>query len=162
MGEKSAEIDCQALTEYVTARIDLINVKSALRLLRIKADSYTAAKVFAAGGSFTVKELEEAYTSGYEGIKELARRTSQSERMTEAVDMVKQGKSIAAFEQQEDGCFRDLFDRTRIIPFGVEPVIAYLYLKDQEIRACRLVLTSKIFNIPKEQIAERLRYIYAD
>lgn len=162
MGKKAEELSCQALTEYVTAKIDLINIKSALRLLRMKKDTYTAARVFAEGGSFSVKELEEAYTMGYDGLKELAGRTAQSERLTGAVTLVKQGQSIAVFEQQEDGCFKDLFDKTRVIPFGIEPVITFLYLKEQEIRACRLVLVSKLFGIPKEQIAERVRYIYAD
>lgn len=162
MSKKAEALDSQALTEYVTARIDLINIKSALRLLRMKKDTYTAARVFAQGGSFTLRELEEAYAMGYDGVKELVSRIPQSERLSEAVNLVKQGQSIAVFQQQEDGCFRDLFEKTRIIPFGIEPVITFLYLKEQEIRACRLVLVSKIFNIPKEQIAERLRYIYAD
>ncbi len=160
--KKAEELDCEALTEYVTAKIDLVNIKSALRLLRMKKDAYTAARVFAGGGSFSVKELEEAYIMGYDGIKELAAGLPQAERLTEAVSAAKSSGSIAVFEQQEDGCFQDLFEKTKIVPFGIEPVITYLYLKEQEIRACRLVLVSKIFGIPKERIAERLRYIYAD
>lgn len=162
MSQKAEELECEALTEYVTAKIDLINIKSALRLLRMKKDSFAAARIFAEGGSFTVKEMDEAYTMSYDGIKALAARIPQSERITEAINMVKQGQSIAAFEQQVDGCFKDLFDKTKVIPFGIEPVIAFMYLKDQEIRACRLVLVSKMFGLPKGQIAERLRYIYAD
>lgn len=162
MGEKARSIDCQALTDYVLARVDLMNIKSALRLLRMKKDTYAAARVFARGGSFTVKELEEAYAMGYDGIRELVNRIPQSERLTEAIVQAKQGQSIGTFEQQEDGCFQDLFEKTKVIPFGIEPVITYLYLKEQEIRACRLVLTSKLFGISKDQIAERLRYIYAD
>ena len=65
------------------------------------------------------------------------------------------------FEEQEDGCFRDLFEKARIVPFGIEPVITYLYLKNQEIRACRMVLVSKLYNLQKEKIAERVEYIYA-
>lgn len=162
MGEKAKDMDCPALTEYVTARIDLMNIKSALRLLRMKKDTYTAARVFGSGGSFTVKELEDAYAMGYGGIRELAARLPQSERLGEAISEAKQSQSIAAFEQQEDGCFQDLFEKTEVIPFGIEPVITYLYLKEQEIRACRLVLASKLFGLPKGRIAERLRYLYAD
>ncbi|MCI5536380.1 MAG: V-type ATPase subunit [Clostridiales bacterium] len=162
MGKKAAEIDCECLTDYVTAKIDLTNIRSALRLLKMKKDTYTASKVFAEGGSFSIRELEEAYSMGYDGLKKLVERIPQSERMTEAVNLVKQGQSIGVFEQQADGCFRDLFEKARIVPFGIEPVITYLYLKDQEIRACRLVLVSKLYDLPKEKIAERVRYIYAD
>ena len=162
MGKKAAEINCECLTDYVIARIDLTNIRSALRLLKMKKDNYTASKVFAEGGSFSIKELGEAYSMGYDGMKKLAERIPQSERMTEAVSLVKQGQSIEVFEQQADGCFRDFFEKARIVPFGIEPVLTYLYLKEQEIRACRLVLVSKLYELPKEEIAERVRYIYAN
>lgn len=162
MSRKSEEMDCEALTEYTKAKIDLINIKSALRLMRIKKDAYTAAKVFAEGGSFSVKELEQAYTMGYDGIKSLIVKMQNGERISEAVNEIKNGGSIGVFEKQSDECFRELFENTKIIPFGIEPVIAFLYLKDREIRACRLVLVSKIFGLSKEKITERLRYIYAD
>ena len=42
MGKKAAEIDCECLTDYVTAKIDLTNIRSALRLLKMKKDTYTA------------------------------------------------------------------------------------------------------------------------
>ena len=162
MREKSRETGCPALEEYTMTRIDLINIRSALRLLRTGADVHTATEVFAEGGNFAPEELEAAYIAGYEGMKSLVRKMPQSDGLEEAVDMAGQGQGVSAFEQQEERCFRKLFDRTRTIPFGAEPVIAFLYLKDRETRAARLVLTSKLFNIPEEQIAERVRYIYAD
>lgn len=161
MRNKAAEIDSACLTDYVTARIDMSNIRSALRLLRMKKDTYTASRVFAEGGSFGIGELEEAYSTGYDGLKKLAERIPQAERITEAISLVKQGQSVGVFEEQEDGCFRDLFEKARIVPFGIEPVITYLYLKNQEIRACRMVLVSKLYNLPKEKIAERVEYIYA-
>lgn len=160
--KKSEEIDCEALTEYTKAKIDLINIKSALRLMRIKSDVYTASKVFAEGGSFSVRELEAAYTMGYDGIKLLLEGAQRGEVLAEAVSEIKNGGSVGIFEKQADKCFRELFENTKIIPFGIEPVITFLYLKDREIRACRLVLVSKIFGLSKEKITERLRYIYAD
>lgn len=162
MNEKAEAIDSDALSEYVKAKIDLMNIKSALRLLKMKKDTHNASKAFAEGGSFSVRELEEAYAFGFDGIKALTEKTAQSERIPEAVAQIKQGSSIGVFEQQADGCFRDLFEKARVIPFGIEPVIAFLYLKEQEIRACRLVLVSKLFDIPKDIITERLRCIYAD
>lgn len=162
MNEKAEAIDSEALSEYVKAKIDLMNIKSALRLLKMKKDTHNASKAFAEGGSFSVRELEEAYAFGFDGIKALTEKTAQSERIPEAVAQIKQGSSIGVFEQQADGCFRDLFEKARIIPFGIEPVIAFLYLKEQEVRACRLVLVSKLFDIPKDIITERLRCIYAD
>lgn len=162
ISKKSEEIDCPVLTEYTMKRIDLINISSGLRLLRAGADPHVASGVFAEGGDFTVKELETSYIAGYEGMKSLVRKIPHSDGMEEAVDMVRQGQCISAFEQQEGRYFRKLFDRARTIPFGAEPVIAFLYLKEREIRAVRFVLTSKFFNMPEEEIAKGVRYLYAD
>lgn len=162
MNEKADAIGSETLNEYVKAKIDLMNIKSALRLLKMKKDTRNASKAFAEGGSFSVHELEEAYAFGFDGIKALTEKTAQSERIPEAVAQIKQGSSIGVFEQQADVCFRDLFEKARVIPFGIEPVIVFLYLKEQEVRACRLVLVSKLFDIPEDIITERLRCIYAD
>jgi len=40
---------------------------------------------------------------------------------------------------------------------GVEPVIAWLFYKEAEIRNVRLILTGKINGIPSNIIGERLR-----
>ena len=141
------------------SKIDLMNIKSALRLLKMKKDTHNASKAFAEGGSFSVRELEEAYAFGFDGIKALTEKTAQSERIPEAVAQIKQGSSIGVFEQQADGCFRT-FEKARIIPFGIEPVIAFLYLKEQEVRACRLVLVSKLFDIPKDIITGGKTEVY--
>jgi V/A-type H+-transporting ATPase subunit C len=44
---------------------------------------------------------------------------------------------------------------------GIEPVIAYLFFKDTEIKNARLILTGKANKISQETIKERLRLGYA-
>lgn len=48
----------------------------------------------------------------------------------------------------------------KIIPFGVEPVIAYIYAKETEIKIIRIIMVGKLNNIAAEVIRERLRDIY--
>lgn len=162
MSEKAEELACGAVTEYVTVKIDYMNIGAALRLLRMKADAYTAKAAFAQGGSFTVKELERAYTMGYEGVGRLAEGLAGSQGFVKVVDMIRRGGSMGLLRQHEDERIRGLFEKNRTVPFGIEPILTFLYLKEREIRGCRLLLTSKLFGIPTEQILERLRYIYAD
>lgn len=159
---KAAEIDFALLTEYAVVRVDLTNIKAALRLLRIKADVYKAAGIFAEGGSFTLKELKEAYTMGYDGITALTGRLDRTGSLTEAVEGIKRGGSPGLFEQQTERRLSELFEQAAREPFGIGPVISFLYRKEREIRACRFVLVSKLFNIPAEQIKERLGYFYGD
>lgn len=142
MRKRADELDCRLLIRYITAKIDQINASSALRLMAMKKDLHMAAMAFAEGGTLSVRDLKAAYARGYKAVRDLT------------------GKVQA--EYQADRSFNTLFEKTQIRPFGIEPVIAFLYVKELEIRACRLVMASKFFGIPKEQTAERLGYLYAD
>lgn len=156
------EIGNPLLMEYVALKIDLINIETAVRLMRMKKDAYEVKRIFAEGGTIAPSDISEGFSAGYEGIARLVDKVGKTRRLGKSVSALKQGQPLTVFEQQLDGCFKDLFDKARVIPFGIEPVIAFLYRKEREIKAVRLVLVSKIYGLAKDQIAERVRYIYAD
>lgn len=162
ISEAAAKTESSIIMEYAAAGTDLVNIRSALRLLRMNADVHTAAGVFSPEGSCTLSEFEEAYSGGYDALKKLAADIFGSERIAEAVELIKHGRPMGVFERKEDRYLMSIFKKAREIPFGIEPVLSFLYFKEHEIKACRVVLTSKLFDVPKEQIAERVRYIYAD
>lgn len=162
MGRKAQEIGNPLLIEYVGVKIDLINIETAIRLMRMKKDAIQVKHIFAEGGTIEPENIKESFSSGYEGIVRLLDRAGKTQRLEQSISALKQGKPLTVFEQNLDACFKDLFDKAKVIPFGLEPVIVFLYLKEREIRAARMVLVSKSYNLPKEQIAERIRYMYAD
>ena len=49
----------------------------------------------------------------------------------------------------------------RRIPFGIEPLLAFLAAKEGETKAARIVMASKLAGVPPQQITERLRDTYA-
>lgn len=162
MKEKTEQIDSEILTEYMNLKIDMTNLKTALRHMVMKLSAYQAAKAFIPGGSFSEGEFKESYAAGFEGLKKLSEKMEDSAGIRAVMDEIRDGASIGLFEQETDKAFGRLFEKASVIPFGIEPVIAFLHRKDQEVRACRMVLASKCFEISNEQIAERLGYIYAD
>lgn len=162
MSEKARQIGNPLLEEYTVSKIDLVNIETAVRLMRMKKEAYQVQKMLAPGGSLSPADISGAFSAGYEGIARLVDRAGKKRRLEKSVAALKQGQPLSVFEENLDGCFKDLFDKAKIIPFGLEPVIAFLYRKEREIRAARLVLAAKLFGLAKEQIAERIRYIYAD
>ncbi|MDK2799758.1 MAG: V/A-type H+/Na+-transporting ATPase subunit [Clostridiales bacterium] len=44
--------------------------------------------------------------------------------------------------------------------FGIEPLVAYLMAKENEIKIVRIIMVGKINNISNEIIRERLREAY--
>lgn len=162
MAKKAVSLDFECVTEYVTDKIDFINIRSAMRMLRMKKDIYAASKVFAEGGNLNTSELEQAYLKGFDGLRKLTEKIPKSEKLCEAINIVKHGGSISGFEEQTDVYFRHYFKSLRTVSFGIEPAITYLFLKEQEVRACRLILVSKMYELPKEIISRKVRCIYAD
>lgn len=162
MAKKAVSLDFECVTEYVTDKIDFTNIRSAMRMLRMKKDIYAASKVFAEGGRLTIRELEQAYLKGFDGLIKLTAQIPKSEKLCEAINNVKHGSSTTEFEEQTDIYFRRYFESLRTVPFGIEPAITYLFLKEQEVKACRFILASKMYGLPKEIISRKVRCIYGD
>ena len=54
----------------------------------------------------------------------------------------------------------DMMKDAKMIPFGPEAVIAYIYAKETEIKVIRTIMVGKLNNITQEVIRERLRDVY--
>ena len=53
-----------------------------------------------------------------------------------------------------------IMKEAKFIPFGGEPLLAYIYAKETEIKVVRIIMVGKLNNISPEVIRERLRDIY--
>lgn len=148
------------LIKYAEAMADMADMTSALRLLRIGANAYTACQFFSGGGSAEPDELRAAYVAGYRGQRELALRISGRAAMAEAVDIVEKKGIMDAFEAEKEGYIRGVFERAATASLGIEPVIRFLYMKMREVRGCRFVLTALRLNVPEKEIKKRIRWLY--
>ena len=54
----------------------------------------------------------------------------------------------------------NMLEEQKFKPLTLEPLIAYLYAKESEIKTIRIILTSKLNNIDADTIKERLRDAY--
>ncbi len=68
--------------------------------------------------------------------------------------------SIAALEKDVDNFLVSYMRKTRFVAFGIEPLVAYLLAKENELRQVRIILTGKRNDIPADVIKERLREVY--
>ncbi len=78
-----------------------------------------------------------------------------------AFDSIRTGGSLSLFEKLCDNALVEVLDVVRRIPFGIEPLLAYLAAKEGETKAARIVMASKLAGVPSQQIMERLRETYA-
>ena len=162
MSEKAKELEIPAIYDYARMIIDLTNIKIYLRLLRMQKDIFDVEKMLLVGGTLKVESLKDAYSSQYKGLIDLSSELNYGQHLKTTLTAIKDGGSLSLFEQEIDRCRTDFFKMISRKPFGIEPIISFLYKKEREIRTVRLVLIAKLYELPKKEAAERLRYIYED
>ncbi len=161
MGRRAAEYDSEFLNRLVTAQIDIANIRAAVRLQRMGKDAFFLRRVLAEGGRVETSRLIEAFGRGLDEILALLASSDYHTALEPAYDALRAGGGLTAFERLCDNCILGLLAKSKLIAFGIEPLISYLYGKESEIKAARIVLASKAAGVSAQQITERLRDAYA-
>lgn len=140
--------------------VDLTNIKTFLRIKRMKRDKNFFKKAFLPGGrlgaDLFISLLEEP-------LEFLADRLAMSDYAPVVVEGVREWLekgSMARLEKLADDFILDYLRQGKRTPFGLEPLIGYFYAKETEIKNIRLILVGKINGLPIEAIRERLRHVY--
>lgn len=148
------------LINYVKINIDLINIKTLLRVKKQNKDREFLKKVIVEGGKID----RDIYINGLnDSMDSFANRISH----TDYFNILKLGLEeynrtarINVFEKLSENLLMGYVKKAKYVSFGIEPVIAYLVAKEAEIKAVRIVIVGKINNVSPELIRERLREIY--
>ena len=67
---------------------------------------------------------------------------------------------MTAFERACDNAVARYVQRARRVPFGVEIVVGYLFARQGELTALRIILSGRLAGLDKDTIRERLREAY--
>lgn len=161
MAEKAKEIGNPFVKKYVEAQIDIANIRAAVRLKRMGKNAFFLAKVLAPGGRIPLSALTEAYPKGNDAILAVVAASPYEKALEPAFESIRQKGSLSLFEKLCDNALVEVLDEVRRIPFGIEPLLAYLAAKEGETKAARIVMASKLAGVPSQQITERLRETYA-
>ena len=161
MAQQAEKIPSPFLQKYVAAQIDIANIRAAVRLGRMGKNAFFLGKVLAPGGRISLSAITEAYTKGTDAILAVISSSPYEKALEPAFDSIRQKASLSLFEKLCDNALVEVLDEVRRIPFGIEPLIAYLVAKEGETKAARIVMASKLAGVPSQQIMERLRETYA-
>ena len=149
------------LCRFVAAQVDVANIRTAVRMLRMGKDVFALRRVLAGGGRLDPGTLAEAYARGMDDLLACVGASDCGKQLEPSFDSLRSGGSLTLFEKLCDNYLTSLLDSVKTVPFGVEPLVAYLCAKEGETRAARIVLASKLAGVPAQQITERLRDTYA-
>ncbi|MDP2856396.1 MAG: V-type ATP synthase subunit C [Bacillota bacterium] len=163
-GAKMArESKSQMLQDLWQAWVDLANFRSFARAAARGRDISFLAQVLLEGGTLGRKSFLDIYkpsTDAMDDLVALGNKTRYRNVVSSGLGSFKSTRSFTLFEKLSDNFTLFLLDPSKRISLGLEPVVAYLLAKENEIRNLRIILTGKINRLPAESIRERLRDVY--
>lgn len=150
--------------EYITGLIrktaDLNNIKTVFRVKKQNKGREFLSEVIIDGG-FIDKDV---YMNS---LNDTTQNFVNKLSYTDYVNILKPGAEefdktgkLNMLEKLSDNFIMDYIKKAKYISFGPEPVIAYIYAKESEIKAVRIIMVGKLNNVSHEIIRERLRDIY--
>jgi len=134
-------------------QIDLTNIRTMLRLKLTEADQRN---VFLEGGFLELDRFKHGLDIGYEALGPLFFATPYYEVAEPGATYFMANKSFLKLEQHCEEHLTGFLKSTIQITAGPQPVIAYLLLKENEIRAIRLIMTAKKNGLDTKLILDRL------
>ena len=150
---QARELGDAFLLNLFRLQIDLTNIRTILRLKHIDADQRN---VLLPGGFLESDRLREAFDHGYDGLGQLFFATPYHRIVEVGAGYVVSDESFLKIEQQCDEYLTGYLRSTSQITAGPQPIIAYLLLKEHEIRTVRLILTAKKNLLDTKLILDRV------
>lgn len=145
------------LQGYVELSVDTANLRTLVRCARLEKDAEFVARVLLPGGSVDGQTLALARPEQW---KELFSFPALCQAAQEGEPVAQPGGGpLTAFERMCDDALTDYLAQSRQIPFGEEVVIGYLYSKEAEITAVRIILSGRMAGLDAETIRSRLRAV---
>jgi len=134
-------------------QIDLTNIRT---MLRLKFAESQQRNVFLSGGYVQPQRFIHALDVGYEAIAPLFFATPYYDVVESGVAYFVPNKSFLRVEHNCEEYLMGFLRSTVQITAGPQPVIAYLLMKENEIRRVRLILTAKQNNLDTKLILDRI------
>ena len=154
------EIKDAFIDKYVVALIDSTNLKTLLRVKKQNKGREFLESVIIDGWSIDKDKFLGMLNDAIENISTKLLFTNYAEFIKTGIEYYTKTNSVSLLEKLVDNFIMNMMKNAKIIPFGVEPLIAYIYAKETEIKIIRIIMVGKLNNISGEIVRERLRDSY--
>ena len=147
------QVDGVFLSNLFRIQTDLTNIRTMLRLKFLEADQRD---VFLEGGFVSLDRFRQGLDLGYEALGSLFFGTPYHQVVDAGAGYVAANGSFLKVEQACDEYLLGYLRQTTQITAGPQPIIAFLLMKEHEIRTVRLILTAKRNNLDTKLILDRI------
>lgn len=160
MIEAAEESGEEFLIEIIRLQIDILNLKTFVRLRQMNKTWSFFQKVFLNGGNISEQFFISSYEEPYGQIADKLAPYGLKKAMSEGSIDLKESGDFSLFEKLCDDALMEYNKKAKYVSFGIVPIAGYWYGKEIEIDNLRIILTGKLIGSTAEQIGERLREPY--
>lgn len=149
------------LVDFVKAMIDISNLKIFLRGKILGKDRDYFIKALFEKGQISKEFFIALVGESREVIINKLKATPYHDFVNEKFLSEHNFEAVSLFDKIGDNFLISIAKKTKRISLGVEPVVGYVFAKENEAKILRIILTGKANNLPAGMIKERLRQLYA-
>lgn len=146
--------------KIVNALVDLTNVRTLLRIKKQGKSRDFASEVLVDGGLISKSKLLSLINESPENILNKLSFSAYSSTLKDGIESYIDIGSVNLLEKLSDNYIMKLMKDSKLVTFGPERILSYIYAKETEIKIIRIIMVGKLNNIAEEVIRERLRDIY--
>ncbi len=145
------------LREYFRMYFDLINIKNFLRVKELKLDRSFFEEAFLEGGSLGKSLFLKSYEESINNFASALSPTLYGALVSAGIKYWQENRSWSELERLADNYLFSYLRRAKYVVFGLEPLIAYLLVRENEIKVLRIIMVGKLNGLPADLLRSRLR-----
>lgn len=145
--------------EFLTAEIDFLNVRNALRIARSQSDLEPDEYYIEGGRLFTAQELARL-TGDLDELVAVIRESSYGDQLSDALTALEEAESLMDVEHAIDAALVAYGDWLGSrYPVSVCPIIAYVLAKEREVQNVTAIARGREAGLTEEEIREELVFL---
>lgn len=160
MYEMALNVDVDFIINLVKKQLDLLNLKSFVRLRQMGKSWNVFDKVYLEHGDVPKALYMSHWEESYSQIAERLRPYNLKEVMEKGAAQVVEQNDFSLLEKLCADAVMEYNKTAKYESFGIAPIAAYWLAKEVEIDNLRIILLGKKVGLPAEDIIERLRKPY--
>jgi V/A-type H+-transporting ATPase subunit C len=147
---------CLFLYELLKQEIDLINILSFFRIRWEDGNKAFFHESFLEGGTLSRDFMSNIFEDNLNAVPSRFSHTPYGQMVTEGLTYLQTQGSFLVFEKMKEEFLCTFIRRADLIAFGIEPLIAYLYKRESELRSIRIIFGGLLNNVPPQKVKERI------
>lgn len=147
------------LERFFSTWIDLYNIKTFFRAKKLEMGKEFFDNYFLHHGTIDRYQFERFYEDSVPDIVERLVTSRYFEVVEVLLSTWALDRSLLRIDKAVDDFITKILRPARLMAFGIEPIVSYIWAKDMELKNIRLILTAIQFGLDKSWIRQHIREI---